>query len=213
MDGVIVDTEPVHSYAFHTHFKKLGIEVSDDLYATLLGKSTKNVYQNLKEQFGLTESIEDLIDQKRAIFNEAFDHKPDLVLLDGVEKLIIDLHQNGIQLILASSSAKQTINRVFNRFELHQYFTDIVSGEDFPKSKPDPAIFVHAASLSKAPKENCVVIEDSSNGIKAAKAAGLFCIGYDSIHSKMQDLSEADFVIRHFSELNFEKVSNIETIR
>lgn len=210
MDGVIVDTEPVHSYAFHTHFKNLGIDVSDDLYATLLGKSTKNVYENLKAQFGLSESVEDLINQKRSIFNEAFDHKPDLFLIDGVEKLIKDLYDNGIQLILASSSAKQTINRVFKRFGLHPYFTDIVSGEDFPKSKPDPAIFIHAASLSKAPKENCLVIEDSSNGIKAAKAAGLFCIGYDSIHSKMQDLSEADVVIRDFSELSFEKVLSIE---
>ncbi len=210
MDGVIVDTEPVHSYAFHTHFKNLGIDVSDDLYATLLGKSTKNVYENLKAQFGLSESVEDLINQKRSIFNEAFDHKPDLFLIDGVEKLIKDLYDNGIQLILASSSAKQTINRVFKRFGLHPYFTDIVSGEDFPKSKPDPAIFIHAASLSKAPKENCLVIEDSSNGIKAAKAAGLFCIGYDSIHSKMQDLSEADLVIRDFSELDFEKVLRIE---
>ena len=210
MDGVIVDTEPVHSYAFHTHFKNLGIDVSDDLYATLLGKSTKNVYENLKAQFGLSESVEDLINQKRSIFNEAFDHKPDLFLIDGVEILIKDLYDNGIQLILASSSAKQTINRVFKRFGLHPYFTDIVSGEDFPKSKPDPAIFIHAASLSKAPKENCLVIEDSSNGIKAAKAAGLFCIGYDSIHSKMQDLSETDVVIRDFSELSFEKVLSIE---
>jgi len=209
MDGVIVDTEPVHSYAFHTHFKNLGIDVSDDLYATLLGKSTKNVYENLKAQFRLSESVDDLIHQKRTIFNEAFDHKPDLFLIDGVEKLIKDLYDNGIQLILASSSAKQTIERVFNRFGLHPYFTDIVSGEDFPKSKPDPAIFLHAASLSKVPKENCLVIEDSSNGIKAAKAAGLFCIGYDSIHSKMQDLSEADVVIREFSELDFEKVARI----
>lgn len=210
MDGVIVDTEPVHSYAFHTHFKNLGIEVSDDLYATLLGKSTKNVYQSLKTAFGLNAEVEDLVNQKRVIFNETFDHKPNLFLIDGVEKLIVDLYDNGIQLILASSSSKQTIERVFNRFGLHPYFTNIVSGEDFPKSKPDPAIFIHAASLSKAPKENCLVIEDSSNGIKAAKAAGLFCIGYDSIHSKKQDLSEADMAIRDFSELNFEKVARIE---
>lgn len=210
MDGVIVDTEPVHSYAFHQHFKDLGIDVSDELYATLLGKSTKNVYQKLKDEFNLKQEIPDLIDGKRSLFNNAFDHKPDLFLIDGVEKLIIDLFENGIQLILASSSSKQTIERVFNRFGLHPYFTDVVSGEDFPNSKPDPAIFLHAASLSKAPKENCMVIEDSSNGVKAAKAAGIFCVGFDSIHSKMQDLSEADVVIRDFSELDFEKVKNLK---
>jgi len=210
MDGVIVDTEPVHSYAFHQHFKNLGIDVSDAVYATLLGKSTKNVYQSLKEKFRLDADIQTLIDQKRAIFNDAFDHKPDLFLIDGVEDLIKNLYSNGMQLIVASSSSKQTIDRVFKRFNLYPYFTDIVSGEDFPKSKPDPEIFLHAASLSKAPKENCLVIEDSSNGVKAAKAAGIFCIGYDSIHSKMQDLSEADMVIREFSELNFEQIRDLK---
>lgn len=210
MDGVIVDTEPVHSYAFHQHFKDLGIDVSDELYATLLGNSTKNVYQKLKEKFHLNADVQTLIDQKRAIFNDAFDHKPDLFLIDGVENLIKDLFANGMQLIVASSSSKQTIDRVFKRFNLYPYFTDIVSGEDFPKSKPDPEIFLHAASLSKAPKENCIVIEDSSNGVKSAKAAGIFCIGYDSIHSKMQDLFEADMVIREFSELDFEKIRDLK---
>jgi beta-phosphoglucomutase-like phosphatase (HAD superfamily) len=94
---------------------------------------------------------------------------------------------------------------------LHEYFTHIVSGEDFPKSKPHPAIFEHAASLSVAPKVNCIVIEDSTNGIKAAKAAGIFCVGYKSIHTAAQDLSEADVVIKHFNELGFDKVRDIDS--
>jgi HAD superfamily hydrolase (TIGR01509 family) len=126
-----------------------------------------------------------------------------------VEELIKELHQNGIQLILASSASKVTIDRVFRRFKLHDYFTHIVSGEDFPKSKPHPAIFEHAVTLSIAPKENCIVIEDSTNGVKAAKAAGIFCVGYNSIHSEAQDLSLADVVINHFKELGYEKVINI----
>jgi beta-phosphoglucomutase-like phosphatase (HAD superfamily) len=69
-----------------------------------------------------------------------------------------------------------------------------VSGEDFPKSKPDPAI-LYAASSSIASKANCIVIEDSTNGVRAAKAAGIYCVGYNSIHSKAQDLSEADVII------------------
>ena len=209
MDGVIVDTEPVHYYSYQQHFKHLGIEVTDELYATFTGNSTRNVYERLKAKFGLAEEVEKLVDIKRAIFNDAFDSKEDLFLLDGVEALIRDLHSNGIQLILASSSAKVTIERIFKRFNLHQYFTHIVSGEDFPKSKPHPAIFQHSAKLSNDPNHQCIVIEDSTNGIKAAKAAGLHCIGYDSEHSKLQDLSEADQVIKHFSELNFETIRAI----
>lgn len=202
MDGVIVDTEPVHRYAYFQHYKELGIDVSEETYTTFTGLSTRNTYQKLKEKFGLAGDVEDMILRKRTLFNDAFDNKEDLFLLDGVEALIKDCHANGMQLILASSASKVTIDRVFTRFNLHQYFTHKVSGEDFPQSKPDPAIFLHAASLSVAPKENCIVIEDSTNGVKAAKAAGIFCVGYNSIHSKDQNLDLADKVISHFDELN-----------
>lgn len=209
MDGVIVDTEPVHHFAYYQHFNELSIEVSDEMYRSFTGNSTRNIFQKLKIQFDLQEDVEDLILRKRHLFNEAFDLKEDLYLIDGVEDLIKDLHANGIQLIVASSASKVTINRVFTRFNLHQYFTHIVSGEDFPKSKPHPAIFEHAASLSLAPKENCIVIEDSTNGIQAAVSAGIFCVGYNSFHSKNQDLSKANVVIQHFNELNFEKVRDL----
>lgn len=211
MDGVIVDTEPVHHYAFIEHFKQLNLDITPEVYASFTGNSTKNVYERLKSMFGLEQEIAHLVDEKRNIFNEAFDKKEDLFLLEGVEDLIKDLHSNGMQLILASSSANVTINRIFTRFGLHNYFTHIVSGEDFPKSKPHPAIFLKAAELAQTPIENCIVIEDSTNGIKAAKSAGIYCIGYDSFHSKMQDYLLADEVISNFSEINFDSIRNIKT--
>lgn len=206
MDGVIVDTEPLHRYAYFKQFEELNIEVTEAMYTSFTGFSTKNTFQTLKEQFQLQHEVEDLIQRKRNIFNDAFDTKEDLELLEGVRNLIEDLYQNGIQLIVASSASKVTIDRVFTRFGLHDFFTHIVSGEDFPKSKPHPAIFEHAASLSMAPKENCIVIEDSTNGVKAAKAAGIYCVGYESEHSKDQNLDEADKVITHFKELNADLV-------
>lgn len=211
MDGVIVDTEPVHRYAYFKQFNELNITVTEEMYTSFTGFSTRNTFQKLKEIFVIEHEVEDLIQRKRNIFNEAFDNKADLELLEGVESFIKELHQNGMQLILASSASKVTIERVFSRFKLHDYFTHVVSGEDFPKSKPDPAIFEHAASFSIAPKESCIVIEDSTNGIKAAKAAGIFCVGYNSIHSEAQDLSEADVVINHFNELGFDVLKNIQS--
>lgn len=211
MDGVIVDTEPVHRYAYFQQFGELNIDVTEEMFTSFTGNSTRNVFQNLKTLFNLEQEVEDLIQRKRSIFNEAFDTKSDLELLEGVEVLIKDFHQKGMQLILASSASKITIERVFGRFKLHQYFTHIVSGEDFPKSKPDPAIFEYAASLSIAFKENCIVIEDSTNGVKAAKAAGIYCVGYNSIHSKLQDLSAADMIINHFNELDYEIVARYKT--
>jgi HAD superfamily hydrolase (TIGR01509 family) len=210
MDGVIVDTEPVHHYAYQQHFKQLNIDVSPEMYASFTGNSTKNIYERLKGIFDLKGTVADLVATKRNLFNDAFDAKEDLYLLEGVETLIQDLHCNGMQLVLASSSAKVTIDRIFNRFQLYPYFTHLVSGEDFPQSKPHPAIFEHAAFLAQTPRENCIVIEDSTNGIKAANAAGIYCIGYDSVHSKLQDLSTANQVISSFEVLNFEVIRNIE---
>jgi HAD superfamily hydrolase (TIGR01509 family) len=209
MDGVIVDTEPVHRYAYFQHFSELNIDVSEELFTSFTGNSTRNVFQRVNSIFNLNADVEELILRKRTIFNDAFDHKEDLELLEGVENLIKNLHENGVELILASSASKVTIDRVFRRFGLHPYFSNIVSGEDFPKSKPHPAIFEFAASLSKAPKENCIVIEDSTNGILAAKAAGIYCVGYNSIHSKLQDLSKADLIINHLNELDYQAIANL----
>jgi len=209
MDGVIVDTEPVHHYAYNQHFQQLNISVSPEMYASFTGNSTKNIFERLKKEFSLTDSVETLVETKRNLFNDAFDQKEDLFLLEGVEDLIKELKAKGMQLVLASSSATVTIHRIFNRFDLHKYFTHIVSGEDFPKSKPDPAIFLKAAELSGTPVEKCIVIEDSTNGILAAKAAGIYCIGYKSFHSKMQDYSKADMVINHFKEIDFSFIQSL----
>jgi HAD superfamily hydrolase (TIGR01509 family) len=209
MDGVIVDTEPVHRYAYFKLFSQLNIDVNEELYTSLTGTSTRNTFQRIKTIFQLSDDVEELIQRKRTIFNDAFDTKEDLDLIEGVRELIIDLHENGMQLILASSASKVTIERVFNRFELHHYFSHKVSGEDFPKSKPDPAIFEQAASLSFANKSNCIVIEDSTNGVIASKAAGIYCIGYKSMNSKNQDLTAADKIINSFSELNYQLITQL----
>ena len=131
MDGVIVDTEPVHHFAYEQHFKELDIVVSPEMYAEFTGCSTKNIYSIIKDKFHLTEDVQTLVEGKRRLFNEAFDKKEDLYLLESVEDLIKELHAKGIQLVLASSSANETIERIFNRFKLNPYFTYKVSGEDF----------------------------------------------------------------------------------
>ena len=82
MDGVIVDTEPVHHFAYYQHFKELNIEVSDELYRSFTGNSTRNIFQKLKDKFNLLEEVEDLILRKRQLFNEAVDLKEDLYSID-----------------------------------------------------------------------------------------------------------------------------------
>lgn len=201
MDGVIIDTEPIHHHAFFSQFVELGIAVSPAEYATFLGSSTRNVFQRLKQEYHLPQDVETLLLRKRELFNKSFDEDIDLDLLPGVRTLIEDLRRHEVQLVVASSASKATIARVFHRFGLGPYFSHIVSGEDFVRSKPDPAIFLHAAAVARTPVTNCIVIEDSANGVTAAKAAGIYCIGYASPHSVGQDLRHADRVVQQFSEL------------
>lgn len=209
MDGVLVNSEPLHHEVSLLQFKDLNIEVSNDVFATFTGNSNRMIYQKLKDKFQLLHTIEDLILAKNTLFIDAFDKKDDLQLMPGVKDLIIDLHNNGVQLIVASSSEMEIIDKVFERFDLDQYFTHKVSGNDFPESKPNPAIFIKAASYSDAPIEQCMIIEDSTNGIKAAKAAGIFCVAYKSEGVDSQDQSLADRIIYDFKDLSYDTIYTI----
>lgn len=209
MDGVVVNTEPIGYGANQKMYKALGITVPDEVYATFMGNSDKNIIQKLKELYKLEKSHEELLEEKYKYYFEAFDNATDLDLLPGVKDLIIDLHSNGMKLLLASSASKRKIEKVFTRFGLHPYFDATISGEDFEFSKPHPAIFLEAVEKSGFTKEECLIIEDSTNGIKAAKAAGVYCIGYKSEHSMGQDTSLADMVITDFNQLDFEKIQGL----
>ncbi|AUC81761.1 HAD family phosphatase [Lacinutrix sp. Bg11-31] len=209
MDGVIVDTEPLHKKAYFMMFDQFNIKVSNELYESTTGQSTINVCRKLCEIFGLENNPEELVQSKRKIFTSLFHSDPSLQLIEGVLDLIKDYYNNGLTLVLASSASMLTINNVFTRFELDQYFITKISGADLKASKPHPEIFEKAAELSGFSRTECMVIEDSTNGIKAAKSASIYCIGYNSLHSKNQDYSLANLVVNDFSFIFYEKISSI----
>ncbi|MDA9563546.1 HAD family phosphatase [Flavobacteriales bacterium] len=209
MDGVIVDTEPLHHKAYFQMFDETGMDVSEELYQSCTGQSTVNVCKKLKAHFNHPLPFEVLAKMKQANFKHLFRYDDSLQLLDGVLDLIKNYHENGVTMILASSASHNTINSVFDRFELDQYFKAKISGSDFEQSKPHPAIFNKAAELSGESKNNCIVIEDSTNGIRAANAAKIFCVGYKSIHSKNQDYSSADYIIDSFDSIHFSRINPI----
>ena len=209
MDGVIVDTEPLHCKAYYNMFAAVNISVSVSLYESFTGQSTISICRQLCTLFKLTETPETLVQLKRDFFKELFFNDDSLDLIDGVLELIKDYHNNGLTLVLASSASMITINNVFERFDLNKYFIAKLSGADLKASKPHPEIFIKAAMASGYSKNECMVIEDSTNGIAAAKAAEIFCIGFKSPHSKNQEYDDADLVISSFEEIRFEKVMSL----
>ena len=203
MDGVIIDSEPMHNKAYHDMFNEIGIEVSHSLYESFTGQSTINICKRLCDHFNLKETPEYLVSLKRKHYKQFFESNSELGLIDGALDLIKDYHNNGLTLVLASSASMPNINQIFERFNLNQYFVAKLSGGDLKQSKPHPEIFIKAAEASGFSTNECIVIEDSTNGMKAAKAANIFCVGYDSFHSKNQDYTIADMVIKDFKDIAF----------
>jgi beta-phosphoglucomutase len=209
MDGVIVDTEPLHRKSFFKVFADVGIEVDATLYASFTGKATLAICRELCAHFNLRQTPESLMALKRKYFKEIFKNDHGLALLDGVLPLIKDYYDHGLKMVLASSASMDNIKQIFSRFGLDKYFVAKLSGADLKDSKPHPEIFIKAAKASGHDPSECIVIEDATNGIKAAKAAHIFCVGYQSVNSKNQDYSAADLVISHFNEIEFDKISAI----
>ena len=201
MDGVIIDSEEIHKKAYYETFKSLGVDVSEALYKTLTGSSTINAFQKLVNHFNLDDVPEELVLQKRKRYVNYFENDPTISLVHGVKDLIHFLYEQNITLVLASSSAMVNINRVFSRFGLNQYFTAKISGADLTASKPHPEIFEKAAILGGVSKEQCIVIEDSDNGIKAANDAGIFVVGYENPLVSDQTLKDANLIIRDYNIL------------
>ncbi len=206
MDGVIVDTEPLHYKAYHQMFNDVNIEVSESLYESFTGQSTFSICKQLVSLYNLPLGPQTLVDIKRDHFNLLFKTDSSLDLLDGVLELIKDYHAHGLTLVLASSASMQNINNVFKRFDLDQFFKAKLSGADLKASKPHPEIFINAVKATGFNNDECIVIEDSTNGFKAAKAAKIFCVGYKSPHSKNQDYNIADLIIDNFKEITYNNI-------
>ena len=209
MDGVIIDSEPLHHYAYHKMFDDVNIKVSNEFYESLTGKSTLNVCKQVKDAFNLNESPEALVALKRKHYEYIFEHDKTFDLIDGVLDLIKDYHANGLTLVLGSSASMPSIDRIFKRFDLNPYFKAKLSGADLKASKPHPEIFIKAAEASGFKASECIVIEDSTNGIEAANGAGIFSVGFDSIHSKNQDYSKANLVIKDFKDIAFNMIEKL----
>lgn len=201
MDGVIVDTEPLHRKAYFKLFEQLDIHVSEQMYATFTGASTQKVCTRLIADFGLQNSWEELAAIKRNYFKDYFDHDPDFNLIPGVRDLIEHYYQQGIKLVVASSAHSNTIEWVFEKFGLEKYFLGKISGADLKESKPHPEIFQIAARISGEHEKDCMVIEDSTNGILAANAAGIFVVAFTSPHTAHQNYATANKIIHNYQEI------------
>jgi HAD superfamily hydrolase (TIGR01509 family) len=132
-----------------------------------------------------------------------------LMPIPGSLDLIRHLNSQGIPLGLATSSFKDLVRLVLRKFRIETCFRAVVTVDDISKTKPDPEIFLAAAKGLGIPPHDCLAVEDSTNGILAAKTAGMTCIGYLSPNSRNQNLGSADAVVDRMSAITPELLRSL----
>lgn len=201
MDGVILESEPLHDDAWCKVVVDRGFGTDAEMRPHLndfRGRTEVDFFTFVRDHYNLDTPIQEMIDQKIYVFLEMM-KETSIEPMPGLTEVLDNL--KGRPIALASSSAYPIINAIVDGLGIRDRFDVIVSGEDVENGKPAPDIFLLAAKKLGVDPSECIVIEDSRNGVKAANAAGMRSIGFRGSPSHNQDLSEADTVIDHFDDL------------
>lgn len=196
MDGVLVDSVPVHIAAWNAAFRENNLPTLErSTYLTMLGRTNMEMVALFTELTGNSLPLPSrrlIIDSKERHFREILKNRPPVA--PGVVNWLEFLKEKHIRCSVASSGEMANILAVLQVLQISDYFISIVSGAHLPASKPDPMIFrLAAASLGVLP-ENCMVVEDAPAGIQAAKSADMLCCALATSFSSDQ-LGVADFVL------------------
>jgi beta-phosphoglucomutase len=201
MDGVLVNTEPHHLVIEKRLFAGLGLNISKEEHGSYLGKSSLQMWKEIAVSHGLSEKPEVLARKNSEAIIDYFSQPGKIDLIPGVKNTLDLLFNKGIPMAIASSSETSVIDLFISTAGLQKYFLHKVSTEIAGKSKPEPDVYLYTSKLLSVAPEECLVIEDSPNGIIAAKSAGMYCITYKADTHGETDQSMADESFGNFSLL------------
>ncbi len=208
MDGVIIDSEPIHQQLEDEMFAEQNFHITEDEHKDFVGTSTIDMWTKIGKKHKLTKSPQELLMSGREMFWKALEEDK-VPLVEGALDLIKLFYNNNFLVHVASSATRPTVDKVLGYFNIKKYFKYRIGGDEVSKSKPEPEIFMKSAKQSNSSPKNCLVIEDSGNGVAAAKAAGMFCIGFDNPARGAQNLSQADRVANKLSEIDIEWIRSL----
>jgi HAD superfamily hydrolase (TIGR01509 family) len=195
LDGLMVDSEPVHQRAFERLLARHGIDrkfTVEEYGRYFVGIPVKENAQWLAAHFDLKGAPEDFIAEREAIYEELLEDPANLIPMLGLFTLLDDLGARGLPLGVASGSPRKQVNAILCGLRITARFRTVVAGDDVPRTKPAPDVYLRAAHELGVAAARCVAIEDSVTGITAAKAAGLRAIAVPNRYTAHQDLSRAD---------------------
>lgn len=201
MDGVLVDSEPFHTEIEKCLFLLNHISLSDEEHRQYSGTASDVMWRKIAERHTLPLPVEELIEQNRAESFRYFSELAEIPVMPGLVDLLEKLQTKNYPLAVASSSFPEIIDLILEKTGLQKYFQVVVSSHEAGKSKPEPDVFLLTAKKLGVKPEDCLVVEDSANGIKAAHAAKMNCVAYQGPGADPQNQKEADAIVKSYAQL------------
>jgi len=200
MDGTLEDSEPYHYEAYRRCLEQYGLIFTPEDNRKFTGTTDRYICDSLVTAFRLPITAQALLEMKERMLVSVNTHPTPL---PGVVELITTLRQRGIKMGVASSSTLSCIDMILTRLKLKHYFDIIASGEEVIRSKPFPDVYTLGATRLGMEPQNLLAVEDSGNGVRAAKQAGLTCIAVPCSLTLNDDHSPADVILTSLQEISF----------
>jgi HAD superfamily hydrolase (TIGR01509 family) len=204
LDGVIVDSHPIHKQAWKTFFCSLGKQISDDdLDFVLEGNKREDILRHFLGDL-TEEQLSDFGARKESLFKHS---ARGLKTIDGLMPFLDQIDREHMPIALASSASRSRVHYMLELLNLRDRFRVTITGDDVIKGKPDPEIFrLTADGLAMRPRE-ILVCEDSVNGIDAAKKLGMKCLAIAANgRGPMLQAAGADKVASNFTEISLQEL-------
>lgn len=202
MDGVIFDTERVYLDIWTKVFKKYKYKLERDVYISVMGTGRKNVMKVFTNRYGEDLPILDMYKEKDEMLLQVIE-SGQVPMKKGANEILKSLKDTGLKIALATSAKRDRLKKQLKMSEIEWIFDTVVCGDDVINGKPNPEIFLKAAKNISVNPENCIVIEDSAAGIKAAHSAKMIAI-------HVEDLKKANEEILNYCYKNFNNLFEIK---
>jgi len=202
MDGVMIDSEPLWEKTEKIMMARKGLVYNPVYREKIVGLGQKESAILLKKTFSLNEDIEDIIDQRISVLLDIYDRE--LSLVTGLTELLDSVSKSALKVALASSSPLKVIEFVLGKFDLNKYFDLVISGDMVEHGKPSPDIYNYTAESLGLECDECVVIEDSINGVISAKRAGMYCIAVPDKRLDPSGFEKADIIMSNLEYVDLQ---------
>lgn len=200
MDGLMIDSEPLHFKAWEKVLEIYGIHVrKDEFNQRYVGIPDKEGTEDMVTRYNMSISAKELSQTKRKLYTRLL--QTQLIPQPGLIDLLINLHKSGYKTAISSGSSLEEIRMVIKGLDISHLIDTYVSAEEVSRGKPAPDSYLEAAKRLEVKPEECLVLEDANPGVKAGKAAGMLVFVIPSNETKGQDFSLADKVLGSLSEV------------